>query len=309
MSVPTVDYDVTDQAYRAIRGKKNFMMLLTGMPGSGKSYAGMSFCKRLSDRLGTRFDGWNICFSVESLINRLEEIKPGTPILFDEAGASFSSRRSMSQQNIAFSTIIQTFRFLHIPLVWTFPNWNQIDINARRLAHCHMVATGWNEATQLTRVKYLNIVHPPVVGNEAPDVIRKYPRVKVGGRVVKIKNIYVPKPEDLLVEEYEVMAAIQKRTLIKTNKTAPDPYMESLHRVKPVMDVGKPKVSGYLKYDLLHNKDVLIMHLKPEFAGGRGFTVAQLADTLKCDKSTIYKAIHKHGIDLMALQSIDPHLL
>jgi len=291
MAYARIEYDLTDMPYRRVKRGMNWMCLLTGEPGSGKSYAALSTLHRLATRLKIPFDGWNICFDANVLKNRLEDIKPGTPLLFDEAGASFSARRSMSSGNVAMSTVLQTFRFLNIPLIWTVPHIAQIDINARRLMHGHMVALSWNKSTELTRVKYYNVVKP-FAGDSDGDILRKYPRVKTEYGMAKIKNFYIQKPPDDLVEIYEDMARENKNFMIKHGKPAPDRYREPAELAEP----DNPDVKPAKKYKILQTKKMLKEHLTPIADGGLGYTYQSLADMLGVHRATVARWVKYHGL-------------
>lgn len=217
-------FNPVDDGIARLNANRNWLVILSGDTGSGKSYLAMSMAAMIAKRLDTRFDGWNVCFSVDSLLNRLDGIQPGTPLVFDEGGASFGSRRSMSKGNVAFSTILQVFRYLRIPLFFTVPRWSQIDISARRLANAHCHLLGYNKKTGETKFKYWRLQRPPLSSEE--EILHTYPRVFHAGCFYKIETCTLPKPPDDVAFEYEEMAKIQKKSLILTQKPASDPYME-----------------------------------------------------------------------------------
>jgi len=299
MSYQRVEFDLTDIPFNRVKRGMNWMCILTGEPGSGKSYAALSLLNRLSSRLGKKFTGWNICFDADILKSRLEGIAPGTPLLFDEAGASFSARRAMSQQNVAMSTVIQTFRFLNIPLIWTVPHIAQIDINARRLMHGHMVAKSWNKSTEETRITYYHI-RTPHAGSQEQEIKRTLPRVRTGKSIAKIREFFIDKPPANLVDIYERMATANKNAMIKTGKPAPDMFAEqpeAKNKGVPSMNVRR-----YKRFPVLSNKRELMRLLSkqgeitPMGDEGCGLSARDLAAQIGCSHTAVYAAIRKYEL-------------
>ena len=74
-----------------IKKNKNFLGVITGPTGSGKSYAGLTICKEVDPE----FDETRVIFKAKDLMSLINsgELKAGSTILWDEAGVDLSNRR------------------------------------------------------------------------------------------------------------------------------------------------------------------------------------------------------------------------
>ncbi len=125
---------------RMMQNNKNYLCVITGAVGSGKSYS----CLRLAELwyefyFKKLFPQENICFSVEALIKRLNsgELKKGDILIAEEIGIGANSKNFQSKTNKALQFILQSFRSLNIIVLFNVPHFSFFDKTARMLMHSH----------------------------------------------------------------------------------------------------------------------------------------------------------------------------
>ena len=127
-----------------VKQNKNNLVIVTGETGSGKSLAALDMARKLDPK----FTPDEIVFRVADFLSKVRKLEKGRVIIFDEAAVDFDSRRSMSKQNINLSNILKIFRYLNLNVIFTLPNLEMLDLNARRLMSHHIVMAGINRKTK-----------------------------------------------------------------------------------------------------------------------------------------------------------------
>lgn len=122
---------------RRILSNKNWIGVLDGPTGSGKSRWALRFCEYIDTLFNQSFNADYIVFTVEEWMKQFDKSDPGDIIMFDE-GEEFSARRGMDTKNVEFSMILSMVRFTRISTIFTLPSVDMIDKNARRLMHAHL---------------------------------------------------------------------------------------------------------------------------------------------------------------------------
>lgn len=126
--------------YISDRFKKGLytMILVTGLPGTGKS----SVCLRLAELASLKLHGENTITSdtvVDSLLGILKKLRtlrgPGEFIDVEEISVLFPSRRSMASENVAVGRILDTCRKRQVILFSNAPIFTSIDSHVRSMAH------------------------------------------------------------------------------------------------------------------------------------------------------------------------------
>ena len=130
-----------------IKSNRNYIGLVAGDTGSGKSWSSI----RIAEMLSPSFTPDNIVFDTISFIRVLKRLTSqaggkGQFIIYDEAGSDLSARRSMSETNVQMSAILEMLRFTLVNVLFTVPSVKQADINISRLAHGHIVAEAIDRA-------------------------------------------------------------------------------------------------------------------------------------------------------------------
>lgn len=127
-----------------IKQNKNNLVVVTGETGSGKSLAALD----MAVKLDPKFTPDEIVFKVSDFLSRVRSLEKGRALIFDEAAVDFDARRSMSKQNINLSNVLKIFRYLNLNVIFTLPNLEMLDVNARRLMSHHIVMAGINRRTK-----------------------------------------------------------------------------------------------------------------------------------------------------------------
>lgn len=124
---------------RIIEKNGNAFIIVTGDVGSGKSYAALDLCLKLSQKFDTPFNEDWVQFSSEGMFRAvLKEHKKGQCVLMDEMGVIMSNRRAMARGNVGLSFLLQTIRSQNHILVFTVPDFSFVDKVARLLIHYKM---------------------------------------------------------------------------------------------------------------------------------------------------------------------------
>ena len=116
------------------RQNKNFLFIISGQTGSGKSWSGLS----IGEMVNKDFDVGRVVFRGKELmvlINSKAPKKKGTFILWDEAGIDLSNRNWQANANRMINFLMQTFRHRCFVLCFTAPYSDFIDKSTRKLFH------------------------------------------------------------------------------------------------------------------------------------------------------------------------------
>ena len=206
---------------------RNWMSVISGQTGSGKSYTGLWLCKTLDPT----FDVDRVVFSFKEfmeVINKLiEENKKekvtGKSILWDETGIDLDSRKFYSTVNILTNQVLQTFRSDCFNVIFTVPHPSFVDVRSRILFH-HILETKTilrNEDKVMTA--WYESHHSPAKNDDR----LWHPRIMFDGKRYLVKNILIPKPDKDLIKAYED----KKGTF---NKSLKDKISDKINEVKTV---------------------------------------------------------------------------
>lgn len=175
----------------------NFLPLVVGGTGSGKSYAALRLCYLLDPN----FSEEQICFKPEDVLELIK--RPDMkhrPIIFDEAGVGIDSRKWQSNVNKLLMNVFETFRSRGNVLIPTTPKVSFIDKKARNLLHAVIRTVKIDYHAKLNYCK-VQLVKP----NELTDQEPLYPFMKtaVGGQKKKVKRCCFRLPPRHLIDIYE----------------------------------------------------------------------------------------------------------
>ena len=186
-----------NQVKSRLRNKQNFIALIAGSTGSGKSYLSM----KIGELIDRNFNVDKIAYTVQELLEQVRIGQEGECLVLDESGVAFGSRRAMSRDNVILSNVLETFRFKSLALLLCVPDLGQVDINARRLAHVFIETKQIDYEHQLLIVKWFNI-H---VDRWSGEILHKYPRVMIPRKGIYIINeVSFTRPSKRLREAYEI---------------------------------------------------------------------------------------------------------
>lgn len=196
-STKEAGWSLITEVRKRFKNNLNWIAVITGSPGSGKSYTAM----KIGEFLDPDFSIENVAFTAEEFLELVDKAPDRSIIVVDEAGVQNPSRRAMSANNVALGFISQTFRFRQLGVIWALPDLGMVDLQIRKLFHTFMECTGIDRKTNESIVKVFDVNFDKWSGK----IIHKYPRSK-GGKFV-ITSTRFPKPSEKLLEEYETRKA------------------------------------------------------------------------------------------------------
>ncbi len=183
-----------------ISQNKNFMCLITGQTGSGKSWSALAICELLNDD----FNIGRVVFKGKDLMMLINSEdfnnRKGVAILWDEAGIDLSNRSWQSMTNRLLNFLLQTFRHRCFVLIFTTPYNSFIDKSTRKLFHAELSTVSINFKDSTVRIK------PKLIQYNAryDKFYHKWLRVATGKGAVPLKEWNIPKPSPKILEGYEI---------------------------------------------------------------------------------------------------------
>jgi|SRR3990167_3275671 len=183
---------------------KNFIMLVLGETGSGKSYA----CLRLAETLDLTYLIDRCVFKpaefVQLINDLVEKSERGEKIsslviVWEETGTTISARKFMSLINNVINYVFQVCRHLNLIIIINVPNAKFIDSNTRKLCHCIGTMSGINQERKTSKMKIQMMQTNVITGKQ----YFKHLRFDKSGKRSKLKNIILGMPSSELVTEYE----------------------------------------------------------------------------------------------------------
>jgi len=189
---------------RLLKYNQNWLCLILGGTGSGKSYSALELAdlfmnRKLQTTSIRNYVGFNPLQFMEIINSKL--IEKGDFIIFDEAGVGMNAREWHSVQNKLLGAILQTFRNLNMGVIFTTPHFSFVDKQARNLFHTIMVAEHIDRKRDLCTLKVLDRDTDPL-----QDKFRlKYPTFTIEGEKIQMDKIKVKKPHERIIIEYDCL--------------------------------------------------------------------------------------------------------
>lgn len=187
---------------RLLYQNKNWIGILCGETGSGKSYSALALADAISPR-GITVKR-NVVFNPKQFLERINSgwLKKGDVLVFDEAGVGMSSREWYSVQNKLLGTVLQTFRNMNVGLLFTTPNLSFMDVQGRKLLHSYYETMWIDYERERAIIKVYDIQH----NSRLDKTYFKHPRfINEHGCKVRVSRLAIPKPRDDLIKEYEAV--------------------------------------------------------------------------------------------------------
>ena len=207
----------------------NFIVLVTGMPGAGKSVSSAGILERWSWAINKPFTiRYNVVHGAGELINRIAEIERrfnagedvrGTALQLDDAGVSMDSRNWYENIHKLLNDSVEVMRYLGLVLFITVPNKDRLDKKMRDLAHASLDIKKKREG-QFTLAKFYITGHNWRTGDYMPTLLRAASQ----GWTFQVKAVRIKPPSLALRREYaEFMykfkgGIIQKSASVFLNK-------------------------------------------------------------------------------------------
>ncbi len=183
-----------------IEKKKNFLPIITGPTGSGKSWAGLS----IATMLDKNFNSSRIIFGFKGLmelINSKEVFPAGSTFFWDEFQIEGGAREWRSLANRLLNSLLSTFRHKQFILIITTPYADFIDSQTRKLLHAEFEIKNINYETRKTKIKPLLIQY----NSKVKKFYYKYLRIKGKLGPSPVVSWSIPAPPQDLIDEYEEM--------------------------------------------------------------------------------------------------------
>jgi len=204
---PNVNPWITYQLRQAHKKNNCINGILTGDPGSGKSFAMLSMAEAICKARGEEFkiEG-NLFFKAADMMREIKRYyeqpgsKKGKLWLFDEAGIDANNLNFHDQINRGLNAFFQTARHRNYIFWMTVPHFGFVSKGVRNLMTSHFQANGWIPKENLTKIV------PRVLqynGNN-DKLYRKRILIKdLNGNMGYCNEIHLPIPSKKLVKEYE----------------------------------------------------------------------------------------------------------
>lgn len=288
--MPHFNYIVNKARSRTLEKNQNYMLVVVGATGSGKSYSALA----LAQLIDPDFEMSRVCFRAEEFLEcAMKDLKAGSVIMFDEAGIDMSSREWYTTRNKVINQVVETFRRDNLICIWTTPVLKNIDKKSRSYFHGLGVMMD-PDKTFWGAMKYFDL-KPDI---EEGGVLKFYPTVtdkhnrpiSVDGGDPGKPNMSIPDPRELpngkeLVEQYE------KRKKEFTEKIKKD----GLAELQGYQDEEEDKIIKLDARDAIglvaHNADEFDIHneeMKDTELARRIYTRIQMKyPNVKVGKSTI----------------------
>ena len=188
---------------RIYQDNSNVVMLITGDPGTGKSYSSLSFSENYLGQFNPDF----AVFDTLSLIRLIKQIAKtptkykGSVINYEEPQGEQSNKRSSSNYAVALTGILSTFRDLNCILIITSPREHQLTKDLRDYVDVWITTEKIDRDTNLcyTKVKFAQ-------RNEiTKKVYWKFLRVYVQelNELFVVDSVAFPKPNKDTIKYYK----------------------------------------------------------------------------------------------------------
>ena len=197
---------------RITKRNKNWLCVIIGETGTGKSWSGGRICELLDSNFIPAIQKNGIRSRVAigksgvfmKMLNS-QKWNKGSMCMYDEAGVGASSRNWYKEANKAVNFVMQTFREMNLGVVFTVPDMSFIDKQIRKLLHFNLEAIDVHDKIQMVELK------PKIMQNNRvmAKIYYKYPWI--GGN--RIERFWIRKPNPLFIEQYEPYHKMVKKQL------------------------------------------------------------------------------------------------
>jgi hypothetical protein len=197
---------------------KNFIALVVGDPGMGKSCTAITLARALDitplghgkfrqnfliqagpDGKGT--PQTRVVFGPSQFMALIKSGLPkGSVIIWDEAGIGQDATQWNDKKSRLIKHVMQTFRSRNYGIFMTVPDKESVTLATRRLVHCYIDVSKRDDNYAYLDIKWLNRVR----GSEKTETYYKYPVFKdpITGKLKKIVKYKVPRLDPKVEKEY-----------------------------------------------------------------------------------------------------------
>lgn len=187
---------------RLINRNQNWLALVCGGTGSGKSYSAGQIANLMDPTFLPTIMEKGIKSRVA--IGRSEDfmriindkdIRKGNVIIFDEAGVGIPSREWWDECNRMIDYVLQTFRHQNLGVIFTTPDMGYIDSHAKKVFHDYLEALSIDYDAKKCILKPQDLQNNPQMGK----IYYHYPMY----RGCEIRKLRVAMPPREFIELYE----------------------------------------------------------------------------------------------------------
>ena len=172
---------------RITKQDKNFMGVVVGETGSGKSAVAVELARKIDPSFEANP---RIVFTPKAFMEYIPKMKKGQCIIFDEAGVGIPAREWQKVQNKLIGYVAQLFRHLNLCVIFTVPSMSFIDTQVRKLMHAVIETKTIDYKHNLGVTKYWKIMHNAVFDNTRLDPLIIFK----GNSHFTVDPVYVPFP-------------------------------------------------------------------------------------------------------------------
>ena len=185
---------------------EDFILVVVGRKGRGKSYASLSIGEVWSKGLGLDFNvDDNVKHTVGSVLKVVKSniLTAGSVLVIEEMGVSANSRNFMSNVNKSLSTLAQTIRLKHYFIIVNVPKYTMIDKNVRMLTNARLEILRKDMSANLSYGKVYLLEYEDA---QRQKEWRRFLRFRVMGKrkLHVIDSICFGLPSRSVCEEYEL---------------------------------------------------------------------------------------------------------
>ena len=196
---------LSNYALKRINMNQNYILLIVGQVGSGKSYSAIT----LAEDIDPYFNVDRIVFHPKEFVSLLDVGLPkGSVIIWEEVGVSLSSRDWYREQNKIISSLFETFRRHNLILIMTVPNVKFIDSRIRAMIHgfAEMIDPTFT-GNKFGWLKYFHVI----VDQRSGKIRHRYPRIRDNEGKIQIMqgnssdsgNMHFNLPSEDIIVPYE----------------------------------------------------------------------------------------------------------
>lgn len=211
LSYGTVEY--CNHILRRLYHNQNFLCVITGPTGSGKSYSMLKLMEILNPEKTPEEIIKNVAFDAHEYMARINsgELKPFDALGWDESGVGLSSRNWQSLANKSINYLLQTYRNMNLIGLFTLPYFTFLDAQSRKLMHSLIQTEYIDRNTNEAILKpYLLIV-----SQHTGKIYNPYLTVMTEEGTIKVEGMALGLPSARLIELYEEK---KKQFTIKLNQ-------------------------------------------------------------------------------------------
>lgn len=197
-------HPITHYIHHAIHKRNsNFLLLVVGAPGSGKSFG----CLRIAEELDPEFDVNHVVKDAEQFCDMISNpdkygLHKGSVIVFEEAGVNMNARDFQSVRNKMLSFITQTFRYQNLIVLFNSPNQAFVDVSLRRLIHANLDISHHDAKYGYGSFSFNVPDHLSGAVHQRPMMMKDLDT----GQTVTMRRVKICKPSKELCRAYEEMS-------------------------------------------------------------------------------------------------------